>query len=430
MKESKTSLWKQYDFLKLWLSQTTSQFGSQIVLLGIPLLAVYTLQATPTQMGVLRAIEYLPFIFFGLLAGVFSDRFPRKPILIAANIVRSFLLVLIPVLAYFNSFQLIHLLVIAFFFGVCTLVYDVFYVPYLPIIIKREELADGNGKLEISASVAVIAGPGLAGLLMEFEFLSGTTTMLFSTLMFLFSTVSLLWIRHREVKPFNASVNKKISSEIKEGFSYISKQPLIQTFTRCAILWNLAWYSYTTVFILYLKANLHLEAVSTGFIFAFLGMGSLLGALLSKTLSNILGLGKTTLFSAVLAACGSPFVLLAGGHGSLDITLLCIGQLLFGFGTTTFSINGTALRQYITPPELQGKVNATVRFLTWGIIPIGATLGGYLGEYVGLKETLMISSIGFFIAVSSLFFSRLYHLQSLKDFNYEIRGGVVKRENF
>jgi len=428
MKESKTGLWKQHDFLKLWLSQTTSQFGSQIVLLGIPLLAAYTLQATPTQMGVLRAVEYVPFILFGLLAGVFSDRFLRKPVLIITNIVRSFLLVLIPILAYFNSFQLIHLWVIAFFFGICTLLYDVFYVPYLPTIINREDLADGNGKLQISASAAVIAGRGLAGLLMEF--LSGTTTMIFSTIMFLLSAASLLWIRHREINPMKARANKKkISSEIKEGFFYIFKQPLIQAFTRCAILWNLAWYIYTTVFIIYISVNLHLEAVSTGFIFAFLGIGSLLGALLSKPLSYVIGAGKTTLFSAVLGACGSPFVLLAGGHGSLDITLLSVGQLLFGLGTTIYTINGTALRQYITPSELQGKVNATVRFLTWGINPIGALLGGFLGEHIGLKETLMAAIIGFFIAVSSLFFSRLYHLQNLKDVNTEIRGGADMIEN-
>ncbi|MBD0382098.1 MFS transporter [Paenibacillus sedimenti] len=410
-------LWGNQNFIKLWISQTASQFGAQIVLLGIPLLAVYTLQATPVQMGYLRAAEYLPFLLFGLLAGVFSDRFARKPILVASNLFRSALLLLIPVLSFFHSFQFVHLLVIAFLFGICTVLFDVFYVPYLPILVQREQLADGNGKLQISASIAVIAGPGLTGLLMEL--LSGTTTMLFSILMFLCSAASLLWIRHREMVPvITRTDKKKLSREIQEGFAYIYRQPFIQTFTRCAVLWNLAWYSYITVFILFMTANLHLKAATTGFIFAFLGIGSLLGALFSKQLASRFGVGKATLFTAVLAAAGSPFVLLVTGDSPLDIALLSTGQLLFGLGTTSYNIHATSLRQYITPIELQGKVNATIRFLTWGINPVGSLVGGFLGECVGLVGTLAISSIGFFIAVGSLFFSRLYRMNTLADFDH------------
>ncbi|MEX2414882.1 MAG: MFS transporter [Paenibacillaceae bacterium] len=412
MNTNSNSLWGNKDFLKLWISQTASQFGSQIVLLGIPLLAAFTIQATPAQMGYLRAAEYLPFILFGLLAGVFSDRLARKPILVISNLIRSALLLIIPVLSLINGLHFIHLLCIAFLFGICTVLFDVFYVPYLPVLVQREQLTDGNGKLQISASIATIAGPGLTGLFIQL--FSGITTMLFSALMFMCSAVSLLWIRHREIMPVKSSaIKKKISQEIKEGFAYIYGQPFIQTFTRCAVLWNLAWYSYSTVFILFITINLQLNAAETGFIFTFLGVGSLLGALVCKQLSACFGVGKATLFAAVLGAGGSPFVLLATGHSSIDIALLSVGQLLFGFGTTCYNINATALRQYITPGELQGKVNATIRFLTWGVNPIGSLLGGLLGGYIGLTNTLVIGSLGFFIAVGSLFFSQLYRVKTL-----------------
>lgn len=405
-------LWRNPSFIKLWLSQSLSQFGSQIVLLGIPLIAAYMIKASPEQMGMLRAAEYLPFILFGLLAGVYSDRFARKPVLVLSNLLRFLLLLTIPAVSMLDTLNIAYLLVIAFFLGICTVLYDVFSIPYLPELIEREQLADGNSKLQISASIAVIVGPGITGLLTEL--FSGATSILLSAFMFIGSAVSLIGIKRRdEVRINRHNFPKNLFSEIKDGFSYLRQQPLIFAFTRCAVLWNLAWYSYSTIYILYLANSLKDKAAATGFIFAFLGIGSLLGALLIKHLSKYLGLGKSTLITAILGASGSVFVLLARGNGPFDIILLCLGQFLFGLGTTCYNINATALRQYVTPNALQGKVNATVRFITWGINPVGSFLGGFLGSSIGLPDSLAVSCIIFFLAVGSLFFSELPHVESL-----------------
>jgi MFS family permease len=164
---SRSSLWRHVDFLKLWTGESISLLGSQITFLALPITAVTWLEATPFEMGLLGALEFAPFLLFSLVAGVWADRLPRRPILISANIGRAILLGSIPLMALNYRLTMGYLYVISFAVGVLTVFFDVAYQSYLPVLVMREQLVEGNSKLEGSRSVAEIAGPAVAGGLIQ-----------------------------------------------------------------------------------------------------------------------------------------------------------------------------------------------------------------------------------------------------------------------
>src|SRR6266516_1496145 len=283
-REEIKSLWRHPNFIKLWAGQTVSLFGSQISLLAIPLTAVLILNDTPLQMGILTAAEAVPYLLFGLVDGVWVDRLRRRAILIVADVGRFIVLSLIPLNYLLGILRIELLYLLAFLVGTLSIFFDVAYRSYLPSLIEREQLIEGNSKLELSRSVGEIVGPGLAGVLVQF--LSAPITILVDALSFLLSALSLVWIRTPEPIARSEKPSKGMGHAIVEGLHFVFGEPLLRTLTSSFATLTLFNSVLEAVFILYLTRDVGITPLLLGIIFAVSSVGFVLGAVLAGWLTR------------------------------------------------------------------------------------------------------------------------------------------------
>jgi MFS family permease len=386
-----SGLWRHPDFLKLWFGESISLVGSQVTLLALPLTAVLVLGAGPLQMGVLGAVQYAPFLLFGLIAGVWVDRVRRRPILVWANLGRAALLGSIPVSAALGLLRIEQLYVVAFASGLLTVFFDVAYQAFLPTLVRRDALVDGNSKLEMSRSVAQTAGPGLGGGLVQL--VTAPVALAVDSISFLSSAVCLVLIRTPERHP-SLVETPNVRREIAEGIRLVFGNPLLRANAGCTGTWNLFSAVIQAVFVLYVTRDLGFEPATLGLVLAASGPGALLGALLAARAARRLGVGPTIIVGAILGGLGMLLVAVSVRVPTLAAPIMMVGWLLSGVGGTTYNVTTVSLRQAITPDSLQGRMNATMRFLIWGTIPIGSLLGGALGAMIGLYATLVVGALG------------------------------------
>jgi MFS family permease len=383
------SLWRHGDFMKLWAGQTISQLGSQVTHLALPLAAILLFGATPFQVGILVALEFLPFLLLGLPIGVWVDRLRRKPILIAADVGRFAVLVSIPLAHAMDALSLAHLFAAAFANGVLTVFFDVAYGSYLPSLIDRTRLVEGNSKLEISRSGAQLLGPGLGGILVEV--LSAPAALLADAGSYLGSVLFLLLIRRKE-PPVETPDGEaqRMASQIKEGLRYVVRHSLLGPIVVCTATLNLASGLLGAVILLFAVRSLGLSPGVIGAVFAVGSVGYLVGALVASRIARRFGVGPTII--AAGAAIGLGYALVPLATRSTAVYML-IGYGLFGsFGGVIYNVNVRSLAQSITPERLLGRTIATARFVVWGTIPLGAFVGGVLGEAIGLRPTLWLAA--------------------------------------
>ncbi len=403
------SLWRHADFLQLWGGQTVSLFGSQISLLAIPLTAVLILNATALQMGLLTATEAVPYLLFGLVAGVWVDRLRRRPILIVADVGRFIVLSLIPLAHLLGILRIELLYLLAFLVGTLSIFFDVAYRSYLPSLIDREQLVEGNSKLELSRSAGEIVGPGLAGALIQV--FTAPVAILVDAFSFLVSAFSLVWIRWHEEVPKVEEQGKGLWNEILAGLRFVLGEPMLRALTGGFATLTLFNSMLEAVFILYLTKEIGIKPATLGLIFAIGSTGFVLGALLTDKLTRWLGIGLTLLFAPFVLGASDLLIPLAGLIPLFALPLLGVAQLLFGLARPVFSINQISLRQTITPERLLGRMNASVSFVVFGIPTVGALLGGLLGQSAGLQKTLVIAAIGELLACLWIFFSPIRRLR-------------------
>ena len=406
-------LWHHPDFLKFWAGQTVSLFGSQISLLALPLTAVLVLKATPFQMGVLTALGAVPTLLFGLIAGVWVDRLPKRSILIVIDAGRFILLSLIPLAFLLGILRLGMLYLLAFLVGTLTMFFTVAYRSYLPALIDREQLVEGNSKLELSQSVGEIVGPGLAGTLVQL--LSAPIAVLVDALSFLVSALSLAWIRAPEPTSRSEQPSPRMGRAIAEGLRFVFGEPLLRTLTSSFATLVLFNSVLEAVFILYLTREVGITPLLLGIIFAIGSTGFILGALLAAWLTRRVGIGMTLLITPLIIGGSDLLIPLAGLVPHLAFPLVGLAQFLFGLARPVQSINQVSLRQAITPERLQGRMNATVTFVVFGLPTLGALLGGILGQYLGLPETLVIAAVGEILACVWIVFSPVRTLREARE---------------
>ncbi|MDQ6601536.1 MAG: MFS transporter, partial [Chloroflexota bacterium] len=267
-----TALWRHADFLKLWAGQTVSQFGSQVTVLALPLTAALTLHANAANMGFLAAASTAPFLVFGLFAGVWVDRLRRRPILILADIARFALLALIPVLALLGALTLVDLYVIAFLVGILTLFFEVAYQSFLPAVVGRAQLVDGNSKLETTRSAAQIAGPGAAGALVQL--VTAPVAIAVDAASFLVSVLFLGLIRTPEPSPARTMARRRVWAELNEGLRAVLDDPILRATMGSAGTVNMFGSLLFAVFVLY-ALRLGIGAGLLGVIFAVGNLGYL-----------------------------------------------------------------------------------------------------------------------------------------------------------
>jgi MFS family permease len=404
-------LWRHPQFVKLWAGETISQFGTQISQLAIPLTAALVLNATPLQMGLLGAFEFAPFLLLSLFAGVWVDRLRRRPVLIIADVGRAILLGSIPAAALLGVLHIEQLYVVGLLTGVLTVFFDVAYQSYLPALVSREHLIEGNSKLQASVAVAQIAGPGAAGVLVQL--ITAPLAVLADAASFVASAMFLLLIRAPEPVPeHHAKGTSSIWAELREGLAVVLGNPLLRSIAGCTATSNLFGNAMMAVYVLYATRQLGIEPALLGIIFAAGGPGALLGSLLAGRVADRFGFGSTIVGSIVIGALANLLVPLASGPLTVVAGMLMLAAFIAGLCNPVYNINQVSLRQAITPDRLQGRMNASVRFIVWGTIPIGAVLGGALGQAIGLWPTLLSMALCSLLAPLWVVFSPVRQLRS------------------
>jgi MFS family permease len=378
--------------MKLWSAESISQIGTQVTLLALPLTAILLLDASPFEVGLLSSMELAPFLLFGLPAGVWVDRLRRRPILIVGDLGRAVALGSIPAAHAFELLSMPQLYAVAFVTGVCTVFFDVAYQSYLPSLVERRQIMEGNAKLEISRSSAQLAGPGVAGLLIEW--LSAPVAILADAISYVGSAafVGLIRLREPPVPPRPTTERPTMRKEVREGLRYVLRHPLLRPIAACTSLSNLFSSMAFAVLILFAVRRLGLSPGRIGIAFAIGGSGLLLGAFVSDRLAGPIGLGRT-IVAATIPFTASAFCFAVADRQSA-MALLVTGTFLGGIGSVVYNVNQVSLRQAITPERMQGRMNATMRFIVWGTMPIGSLIGGALGETIGLRPTLWVAAIG------------------------------------
>jgi MFS family permease len=403
-----TGLWQHADFMKLWLGQTVSLVGDAITDLALPLTAALTLHATPVQMGLLKAAQFAPHLLIGLAAGVWVDRWQRRPVLIAADFGRALLLGSIPIAAIVDLLHIEHLYLVAFLEGTLSLFFTTAYMAFLPGLIKREHLVEGNSKFVVSQSTSQILGPGLAGTLVQW--FTAPVVIALDTVSFLFSALLLILIRTPEPDLVYLK-QPNFWQEVGEGIHLIVRNPLLRALAYCAGTIRLFISLVDSVYILYVTRNLGFQPAFIGVILATGAFGALFGSLLASRFIRWFGLGSTIVYGAILWGIGYLFIPLTFGSTAISVLLLIFAGVLSGLGDTIFGITHVSLRQTLVPDHLLGRMTASVRCIIWGAVPLGALLGGILGETFGLRPTLWVGAVGNLLAFLWVFCSPVSRLR-------------------
>jgi len=402
-------LWRHADFRKLWAGQTVSLFGSAVTLLALPAVAIYTLGATPAQLGLLSAAGSLPALLFGLVVGAWVDRRRRRPLLVLADLGRGLLLLAIPVAALLGALRMGHLYAVTFLVGTLGLLFDIAAQSLLPALVGRARLVEGNGKLETSRAAAEIAGPNLGGVLVQLA--TAPLAILADALSFLISGLLVALIRTPEPAPAPHPPGQRLPGEIGEGLRWVVGHPILRPLVGATALLTFANSVIDALFFLYLARDLALPPALFG---AALGLGSagfLLGALAAGRVAARVGIGPTLVGALALVGLGDLVLPLVGGAPLGVGLLLVVAQFLFGLGVVAFRITAVSLRQGLVPDRLLGRVNASASVVVQGLTPLGALLGGLLGERLGLRETLFLAAGGELLAALWLLASPIRRLR-------------------
>jgi MFS family permease len=403
-----TGLWRHGDFLRLWSAETVSQFGSHVSAIALPLVAIIVLEASPFAVALLAVIELAPFILFSLPAGVWVDRLRRKPILVAGDIVRAVALLTVPLAHVLDVLTLGQLYVVGFVVGVGTVFFDVSYQSYLPSLVDRKQLVEGNSKLEISRSGAQLAGPGLAGALVEA--LTAPIAVLVDAVSFLVSALFLFRIRREERAPTRAerAAGPGMRREVAEGMRYVLGNRYLRAIAASTALFNLFGSVIFAIFLVFAVRELGLRPGVIGLVFAIGNVGYLVGAVAASRLAPRIGVGPTIVAGA---AGGWGMLLLALAPTSNPLPFIVAGQVIVSLGIPVYNITQVSFRQAITPERLQGRMNSVMRFIVWGVMPLGSLLGGALASWFSLRTAIWVGALGICFAVLPVLLSPVRSLR-------------------
>ncbi len=404
-----TGLWRHSDFMKLWTGQTISVFGSLIGSTAIGFTAILVVHATPLQMGIVSALRLLAGFLTGLIAGAWVDRLPRRPILICADIGRALLLATIPVAAIFRHLRIEQLYAVTFLVGVFSVVFDVAYESYLPSLIGRDQLVEGNSKLSASASVAEFSGLGVAGWLVQL--LTAPATIFIDAVSFAVSAFSIWIMRAPELIPVR-DTKHGIGREMVAGVRVVFRDPILRAMGACTLAKEFFGGMYGALVVLYMVRDLGFGAGVLGTIWALGGLSSFLGAAYTGQVTRRFGVGPA--MTAGLMAYGVALLLIPIARGTtVAAALLLIAQQILGDGAATiYQINHVSLRQAIAPERMLGRVNASAAFLSLGAAFAGSLLGGLAGNTIGVRITLVAGALGSLLSTLPLAMSPIRALRT------------------
>lgn len=396
-------LWRHPDFLRLWTSMTITSFGAQITNLALPLTAAVLLHATPLEMGILVALETLPFALVSLHAGVLLDRVRKLPIVILTDVGRGVVLLALPLAAYLGSLSIEILYAVGFLCGVQNVVGGAAYQVLLAQMAGRRRLVEANAKISLGETSAALVGPGLAGGLIQY--LTAPFAIVFDAVTFFLSALLLRRVRAINDVP-HAGPRQSVTAEIAEGLKLVRDNRTLLALAWLAGLWQLLHHMQLAVLILFATRELELSAGAIGITYAFGGLGCVLAAALAQRLAARLGVGASIVYGLLFTAIAWQAFGFIDGGAIVATVALGAAMFTFDFGSVLFGINYLALRQAITPDRLLGRMTATMRFLTVAMAPLGSFAGGALASAIGLRNTLLtIGALGLALAAAAILWS-------------------------
>ncbi|MCC3274471.1 MFS transporter [Arthrobacter sp. zg-Y20] len=401
---------REHDFRNLFYSTALSRFGQEISGLALPLVAVLSLDASELEAGVLAAVSTVAFLLVGLPAGVWVDRLRYRHVLVSSDVIRSVVLLTIPLAWWLGVLSIWQLYAVALVTGIFSVFFDVAYQSYLPQLIGRSRLVEGNASLETVRSVAQLGGPAAAGQLIAW--LTAPFAVALDALAMGLSALFVFRIRKPQARPVR-DPGSRLGADIAEGLRFVLGNPLLRAVAGSSGLFNLAFSAYMAMLIFFLPRDLGLGSGQMGIVFSLLGVGGLLGALAAKRVTAWLGEGRSIWMSVAATA---PFALLwpAASQG-WTVWLGAAGLGVASCGTVVYNIAQVSFRQRLTPDRLLGRMNATMRFLVWGTQPVGAVLGGVLGQVYGARPALWIAGVLACLAFLPLVLSPLRAMRDLPD---------------
>lgn len=405
---------KDREFAKLWVGETVSLFGSQITLLALPLTAILVLGASPLEMGILVAAQFVPFLVLTLPAGAWIDRVRRRPVLLGANVARAVLIGIVPVTAGVGWLSYPLLLAIAVGVGCFTVVFEVAFLAYTPALVGRERLTGANAKLYGSISVAEVAGPGVAGTLVSI--VGAPLALAADAVSYVVSVASLGAIRRAEPTP-PVTAQRNVRAEIGEGLRSVFGHPLLRAFAFEAATFNVFSNAMNAVFLLFLTRELGLTPPIVGTVLAIGATGSVAGTVVATRLADRFGLGNTILGAMIIACSVYVAIPLVVGPPLLVAAVIALVLAVASAFIAVTVIHVITIRQSVTPDHLLARMNASYRTLGYGMIPIGAILGGAVGEAFGLRAALLLAAIGMAAAPVWVVFTPLRRVRRLADVN-------------
>jgi len=405
---NRLGLLRDYDFRQLFFADTISQLGSQVTQIALPLVAILVLKASAFEVGLLAACDTAAFLLVGLPAGAWVDRMRRRNVLIVGDLGRAVLLGSVPLAYAMGWLAMPQLYIVGLGTGLLTVFFDVAYQSYLPHLVGTDSLVEGNSKLEAVRGVTQLGGPTGAGFLIKL--LGPAASILVDAISFVGSAIFVGLIRKREDKP-ERGPDAHLGREIAEGFNFVVRNRILRSIAMCTGSSNLFSAIAGSMFLIILAKDLHLNPGLIGVVFSFSAIGGLIGAFTASKWAKWLGQGPAIWVSIAITG---PFAITQATvqRGWLLVAAIA-GNAIYWWGAVVYNINQVSFRQGITPNRLLGRMNATMRFLVWGTLPLGGLIGGVLGQTIGVREAVWIGAIGGCFAFLPVFFSPLRNAREL-----------------
>jgi MFS family permease len=404
-------------FRWLWGGQAISLTGSQLSLLSFQLIATNELHANEVQMGVLTAVQSAPYVLCGLFVGTLVDRFSRFRILVTTDTILCGILIAASILNATGQLKIQLMWVIVGATSTLSLAFDAALSAHLTELIDRKLWLKANSRLSITTSGSAVAGPGIAGYVLQI--ISASLAMSMDAVTYMVSAMCMILSRsrpatrawslssHAEQLP-RTGEHKSILGAIKDGVSLVYTDPLLKIFAFATTAWNLACGGIMSVLVLYAVRTLGMTSGWVGFVMAAAGLGGLIGGATANIWAIRWSRGRVVIVAPLVAACGAAMLLEANGH--LSVPIVSVSMFLFNAGQSAFGVMMITCRQEVTPRELLGRMDTTMRVSITGMASVGALLGGFVASRVGIRTTIASGVFLLFIVVLGLKLSSLEHL--------------------
>ncbi|MEV6213003.1 MFS transporter [Kitasatospora sp. NPDC051914] len=403
------SLWRQRDFMLLWSGQTVSEMGSAVTQVALPLLALVVLEASTFQVGLLTAATTLAFAVIALPAGAMVDGAAKRSVMIVCNLLRLVIIGSVPVAAAFDVLTMAQLYVVAVAAGVCSVFFDVSYQSYVPSLVRADRLMSANGKLGTTQEFAQLGGPSMGGGLVWLFGAAGAMTA--DAVSYAVSVLSILGIRTREDPPPARPADETLRRRIAEGLKFVFGHGILRRVVACTGTANLFGGMTSALAMVFLVRELHVPPALTGLIMAGSAVGGIAGGVFAGRLAEKIGSARIIWVSMLVFS--APQVVAAAAWRGWGVLLFPLGWAVTGFSAMVYNVAQLSYRQSVTPPELMGRMNAAVRWVVWGTLPIGGVLGGALGTLIGVRPALWLAFVGAWAAGWFVFFSPLRHMRDV-----------------